>query len=131
MEAEYDTAKKNYDEAPKMSQVVLDTLDRVGSMQTEEVRLLLERELGMISQRAFGLIDQTITKTLENSGMSLRDVDIGHSTRSAPSGVSVVQYPDWATGTERVTRSYSLAVPSWEMEISVTNYKNPLLRERE
>ncbi len=95
-------------------------------MQTQEVRLLLEQELGMISQRARGLINQAIMKTFAESGMSLEDMDVGHSTWGASSGVRVVQYPDWTTDTERVTRSYSLAVPSWEMKISVTNY--PLLR---
>ena len=54
IEAEYDAAKREHNEAPEITQVVLDTLDRVGSMQTQEVRLLLEKELGMISQRRAG-----------------------------------------------------------------------------
>ena len=84
-------------------------------MQTQEVRLLLEQELGMISQKACKLINQTIKKTLTDCGLSLEDMDAGHGTRSASSGkrrVSVLQYPDWTTDTERVTLSCSLAVSS-------------------
>ena len=83
-----------------MTRTVLDSLGRVESMRIQEVRLLLEQELGMISQRACGLINQTITKTLTDSGMSLEDMDVGHGTRSASSGnggVSVVQYHGRAT----------------------------------
>ena len=111
-----------------MTQVVLDTLGRVESMQTQEIRLLLEQELGMINERACGLINQTITKISTDSGMPLEDMDVGHRTRSTSRGVSVVQYPGWATGTEGATRSCNLAMSSWEMEIPVTNYKDPLLR---
>ena len=73
----------------------METLGRVGSIQAHEVLSLLQKQLGMISQRACGLINQTITKTLTDSGMSLEDMDVGHGTRSASSGnggVSVVQY---------------------------------------
>ena len=62
-------------------------------MQAQEVRLLLEQKLGMISQRACGLINQTIMKTLTDSGMSLEDMDVGHGTRGVSSskrGVSMV-----------------------------------------
>ena len=93
METEYEAAKRSCNEAPKISQAVLGALGRVGSMQAQEVRLLLEKKLGKISQRACGLINQTITKTLTDSGMSLEDMDVGHGTRSASSGrrrVSVV-----------------------------------------
>ena len=103
-------------------------------MQAEEVRLLLEKKLGMISQRAHGLINHAITKTLADSGMSLEDMDVGGGTQSASSGkrgVSVLQCHGRATYTERVTISCSLAMSSWEMEISGTNYKNPLLRKLE
>ena len=61
-------------------------------MQTQEVRLLLEQKLGVISQKACGLINQTIKKTFLDYGMSLDDMDAGHSIRSASSdktGVSV------------------------------------------
>ena len=77
----------------------METLGRVGSMQAQEVRLLLEKKLGTISQRAYGLINQAITKTLVDSGMSLEDMDVNDGTRSASSGkrgVSVVQYHGWA-----------------------------------
>ena len=92
IEAEYDAVNRSYNEVLEISQVVLDTLGRVESMQSQEVRLLLEQELGSISQRACGLINQIIMKTLASSGMSLEDIDIGHSTRGASSAVSVVQY---------------------------------------
>ena len=62
-------------------------------MQAEEVRSLLEKKLGMISQRACELINQTITKTSTDGGMSLEDMDLGHGTRGASSskrGVSMV-----------------------------------------
>ena len=114
-----------------MSQVVLDTLGRVESMQIQEIRSLLEQELGMISQRACGLINRTITMTLTDSGMSLEGMDVGHSARVASSGVSVMQYPGRATDTERVTLSCSLAVSSWGTDISVANYNDPFLRKLE
>ena len=100
-------------------------------MQTQEVRLLLEQVLGMISQGACGLINQTITTTLSNNGMSLEGMDVGHTTRVASSGVSVVQYPGWTADTERVTIFCSLEVSSWGTKISVATYKNPLLRKLE
>jgi len=56
--------------------------------------------------------------------MLLEDMDVSHGTRSASSGkrgVSVLQCPGWATGTERVTRSYILTVSSLGIEISVTS----------
>ena len=105
-------------EAPGISQAVLETLGRVGSIQAQEVRVLLEKKLGMINQRACGLINQTITKTLTDSRMSLEVMDVGHGTRGASGGereVSVAQYHCWTTDTEQATRSCSLAVFSWEM----------------
>ena len=95
IETEYDAAKSSYDQAVEISQVVLDTWGRVESMQTEEVRSLLEQKLGMISQKACGLINETIKKISLDCGMSLDDMDAGHGTRSASSGkrgVSVSQY---------------------------------------
>ena len=127
IEAEYDAAKSRCDEALKTSQAVLETLGRVGSIQAQEVRSLLEKKLGMISQRACGLINQTITRTLMDSGMSLGDMDVGHGASRGNRGVSVVQYHGWATDTEIVARACSLVVSSWEMEISMTNHRNPLL----
>ena len=127
IEAEYDAAKRRCDEAPKRSQAVLETLGRVGSMHAQEARLPLEKELGTISERAYGLINQTITKTLSDNGMSLEDVDVGQGARPASigrRGVGVVQFPGWATHTELVTISCSLAVSNREMEIPVVNYKN-------
>ena len=134
IETEYNAAKGRCDEAPKISQAVLETLGRVGSMQAKEVRLLLAKKLGMISQRASGLINRTIAKTLTDSGMSLGDMDVGHGTRGASRsnrGVSVVQYHGWVTDTERVARPCSLMASSWEMEISMTNHRNSLLRKLE
>ena len=121
--------KMRWIEAPWISRAALETLGRVGSIQAQEVRVLLEKKLRMINQRACGLINQTITKTLTDSGMSLEVMDVGHGTRGASSGergVSVFQYHCWATDTERVTRSCRLVVSSWGMGILVTNYKNPL-----
>ena len=83
-----------------MSQSVLETLDNVESIQAQEVRSTLEEKLGLISQRASGLINQTITTKLTDSSMSLKDVDVGQGTRGASGGkrgVSVVQYYGWAT----------------------------------
>ena len=131
LEAEYEAAKKNYCERRETSKVILETLSRVECMQTQENSLLLERELGMINQKACGLINQTITKTLPDSGMSLEDMDVGHSTRIASSRVSVMQYPGCAIDTERVTRSCSLAVSSGGTKISVATYKDPFLRKLE
>ena len=67
-------------------------------MQTQEIRLLLEQELGVISQKACGLIHQTIMKALEDCGLSLGDMDVGHGEPGAARdrGVSVLQYPSWA-----------------------------------
>ena len=84
-------------------------------MQTQEIRLLLEQELGMISQKACGLINQVIKKILPDRGMPLRSMDAGYSTPSPSSGareVGVLRSPGLATDTERVTRSCSSVVSS-------------------
>ena len=66
-------------------------------MQTQEIRLLLEQELGVISQKACGLIHQTIEKALADCGLSLEDMDVGHGGPGpARDRVSVLQYPSWA-----------------------------------
>ena len=39
-----------------------DTWDRVESMQAQEIRLTLERDIGMILQEACGLVNQTINR---------------------------------------------------------------------
>ena len=67
-------------------------------MQTQEIRLLLEQELGVILQKACGLIHQTINKALADCRMSLEGMDVGHGGSGATSdrGVSVLQYPSWA-----------------------------------
>jgi len=99
MQAEYDAAKRSYDQMAEISKVVLDTWGRIESMQTQEIRSLLEQGLGLISQKTCGLINQTIQKTLLDCGMSLEDMDVGNGTRDASSGkrgVSVLQYPGWA-----------------------------------
>ena len=99
MEAEYDAAKISYDQTSEISKAVLDTWGRIESMQTEEIRFLLEQELGVISQKTCGLINQTVQKTLLDCGMSLEDMAIGNSTRDTSRGkrgVSVLQYPGWA-----------------------------------
>jgi len=99
MQAEYDAAKRSYDQMAEKSKVVLDTWGRIESMQTQEIRSLLEQELGVISQKTCGLINQTIQKTLLDCGVSLGDMDVGNGTRDASSGkrgVSVLQYPGWA-----------------------------------
>ena len=65
-------------------------------MQTQEIRSLLEQELGLISQQACGLIDQVIKSILSESGMSLEIMDVGYSTIGASSStreVSVLQSP--------------------------------------
>jgi hypothetical protein len=95
MEAEYDAAKRRYDQAPELSQSVLDTWGRVESMQTQEVRLLLEQELGLISQKACGLLNQTTKKAVADCGVSLEDMDVVHGSpgTSRGRGVSVLQYP--------------------------------------
>jgi len=98
-------------------------------MQTQEIRLLLEQELEMISKKANGLINQIPRKTLLDYGTSLEDMGVGHGTRGA--SVSMLYYPGWATDTEQVDRSCNLAVFSWGMGISVVYYKNPLLRKLE
>ena len=93
IEAELDAAERRCNEAPKISKGVLETLGRVESMQIQEVRLLLEEKLGMINQEACELINQTITKTLTDGGMSLEGMDVGNGPRSVPAsmrGVSVV-----------------------------------------
>ena len=131
IKTEYDAAKKICNEAPKILQVVSDTLGRVESLQTQEVRLLLEQKLGMISERARGLINQVVNMALMNRGMSSEGMDVAHSTQVASGGVSVVQYPDWATDTERVTRTRSLAISNWGTKISVATYKDPFLRKLE
>ena len=70
-------------------------------MQTQEIRLTLEQELGMISQKACGLVNQTIKKALQVStfgGISLEDME--PDTSSGKRGVSMMRYPSWATYTE-------------------------------
>jgi hypothetical protein len=120
----------------EISQTVLRSWDRVGTLQTQEIRSLLDQELEMISQKACGLVNQTIEKILPDCGMSLGalgDMDVDSGTLGASSGkrcVSVLQYSGW-TDTDRVARSCSLAVSSWGMKVSVENYKNPLLRKLE
>ena len=82
-------------------QAVSDTWDRVESMQTRETRLTLERELGIISQKACGLVNQMIKKTLQVStfsGILLEDMEL--DTSSGKRGVSMMQDPSWATYTE-------------------------------
>jgi len=96
IEAEYDAAKRSYGQTPEMSQAVLDTWGRIESMQTQEIRFLLEQKIGVMSQKACGLLNRTIKKTLLDCGMSLEDMDVGHGTRGASTGkrgVSVLQYP--------------------------------------
>jgi len=126
---EYDAVERRCNQAPEISRAVLDTWGRVESMQTQESRLLLDQELEMISKKATRLINQAFRKTLTDRGTSLEDMGVGHGTRGA--SVSMLYYPGWATDTERVDRSCNLAVSSWGMEISVVNYKNPLLRKLE
>ena len=78
-----------------------DTWNRVESMQTEEIHLTLERELGMISQKACELVNQTIMKTIQVStfgGILLEDMEL--DTSSSKRGVSMMRYPSWATYTE-------------------------------
>ena len=66
-------------------------------MQTREIRLLLEQELGVISQKACGLIHQTIKKALAGCGLSLEDMDVGHGGPGATRDrVSVLEHPTWA-----------------------------------
>ena len=101
-------------------------------MQTQEARLLLEQKLEMISQRACGLIGQTLTKAVTDNRISLEHLDVGHGTLSVTSGiggVSVVQYPGRPAYSELLTKSRSLALPDWEMEIPAANCKIPLLRK--
>ena len=65
-------------------------------MQTKEIRSLMEHELGMISQKACGLINQVIKKILPDCGMSLEGMDHGYSTPGPSSGtreVSVLHSP--------------------------------------
>jgi hypothetical protein len=98
MEAEYNAAKRSYDQALELCQSVLDTWGRVESMQTQEVRSLLEQKLRLISQKACGLTDQTTKKALAHCGMSLEEMGVGHGSPGTLTGrgVSVSQYPGWA-----------------------------------
>jgi len=77
IEAEYDAAKRSFDQTPEISKAVSDTWGRIESLQTQEVRFLLKKELGVISQKTSGLINQTIQKALLDCGMSLEDMDVG------------------------------------------------------
>jgi hypothetical protein len=67
-------------------------------MQTQEVRLLLEQKLGLINQKACGLLDQMTKKASTDCGVSFEDMDVGDGSpgTSRGRGVSVLQYPDWA-----------------------------------
>ena len=62
-------------------------------MQTQEIRLLLEQGLRVISQKACGLIHQTIQKALSDCELSLEDINVGHGGPGAARdrGVSVLQ----------------------------------------
>ena len=59
-------------------------------MQTQEIRSLMEQELGLISQKACGLINQVIENISSECGMSLESMDIGYSTPGASSGMREV-----------------------------------------
>jgi len=50
VKTEYETAIRSYNRACRISQTVLDTWGRVESMQTEEIRRLLEQELREINR---------------------------------------------------------------------------------
>ena len=79
-----------------MSETVLETWSRIELMQTQEIRSLLEQELGMISQKAYGSTNQVIEKILPDCGMSLEGMDVSYSTPGASSGareVGVLQSP--------------------------------------
>ena len=67
-------------------------------MQTQEIRLLLERELGVISKKACGSIHQTIKKALADCGLTLEGMHVGHGEPGAArdGGVSMLRYPTWA-----------------------------------
>jgi len=129
MQAEYDAAKRSCDQMAEVSKAVLDTWGRIESMQTQEIRFLLEQELGVISQKTCGFINQTIQKTLLDCGMSLEDMDVGNGTRDARS--KCVTVPWLGPDTERVAQSCRLWVSGWKMEVPMTNYKNALLRKLE
>jgi hypothetical protein len=95
MEAEYDAAKRSYDQAPELSQSVLDTWSRVESMQTQEILLHLEKELGLIHQKACGFIDQTTKKASTDFGVSSEDMDVAHGSPGASRGNGGVSHFTW------------------------------------
>jgi hypothetical protein len=103
---EYVAAERNYYQAHEEFQSVLDTWDRVEDMQIQDIHLLLEQETGMISQKAYGLINQSIDKTLQDwklGGIQLEDVDLGHAKRGASGGkrgVRMSLYSTWTTYAE-------------------------------
>ena len=91
---EYGAAKRHYDQTCERFQAVSDTWDRVESMQAQEIRFTLERDIGMILQKACGLVNQTINQALQDStfGGILFEV-MKLDTSSGKRGVSVMQYP--------------------------------------
>ena len=62
-------------------------------MQTQEIRSLLEQELGLISQKACGLINQVIKEIIPDCGMSLEGMDVWYSTPDGARDVGVLQSP--------------------------------------
>jgi len=120
IKAEYNAAKRSYDQTPEISKAVLDMWGRIESMQPEEIRGLLEQELGVMSQKMCGLINQTIQKTLLDCGMSLEDMDVSNGTQDTSSGkrdVSVLQYPGWTqTLSEWPDADFGCPVGEWRYQ---------------
>jgi hypothetical protein len=116
---DYRAAKESYDQARENFQSVLDTWGRVEPMQTQECRLLLQRESGMIPYEAEGLIDQAIETTFQNwklGGIQMEDVGRDPQGPSGSErGVSSPFSPYVLNGrADRATLRY----PGWGMKSS-------------
>ena len=87
----------------------MDTWDREEHTQIQENRLLLEKASALISQKAYGFIDQAIEQTLQDWGLGDVQIEDGGLSRGprggliGEKGVSVLEYRALTIYTQPVT----------------------------
>jgi hypothetical protein len=104
-QGDYDTTKRSYHQVRAQFQAVLDTWRREEHRQILENRQLLERASEMISQKAYGFIDQAIEKTLQDWRLGDIHSEDGHIGRGPSAGekwVNMLGYSAWTGYAEPV-----------------------------
>ena len=87
---------------------MLGTWNREKQIQIQENRILLEKASIMISQKAYGFIDQAIERTLRDwrdRDIQSNDEDLDRDPQGAfvvDKGVGVLEYPDLTRYTQQV-----------------------------